>query len=62
MSQHRWTPSLPMRRCYPRPEWPAGARDEGDIQRQLEALMVEVPGSCVCVIERRDLVGLLRGS
>ena len=61
MSQHRWTRSLPMSGCYPRPDSHARARDEADFRRHLEGLMVKVEGSCVRVIERRDLVELLRG-
>ena len=61
MSQHRWTRSLPMRGCYPRPDWLARARDEAEFQTQLEGLMIEVEGSSVGVIERRELLRLLRG-
>ncbi len=50
-----------MRGCYPRPNSPTRVHDGAEFQGQLEGLMIEVAGSLVRVIERRDLVELLRG-
>ena len=61
MDQHRWTRSLAMSGCYPRPDSPTRVHDEAEFRSRLEGLMVKIEGSCVRVIARRDFVELLRG-
>ena len=60
MDQHRWTRRQPIG-CRYRTASPTRVHDAADFQRRLEGLVIEVEGSCVRVIERRDVVELLRG-